>query len=256
MGCGASADTPEEPPPAPEEPLPDLVASADAEQLTVFDPRFVVPPGNTCVLHLHRRVLSPGGDEDVHTIADVAGGTLSFQVTDCKGDSAPKVISDDKGAPLFKLTSYGPKTQIQAYDSSGKLQGKYLFKVSAESSGKGADTVTTEEAALELKNSKGEEIELSGKIVISGSDKMATFPSVRGGLWFGGPRMAHVSQPAIARVSHTKEGSAVRTSFPDAGLYETSHAIEIAPGVDAALVVATFFACIECHFSATRGYLL
>ncbi|CAE7389130.1 unnamed protein product, partial [Symbiodinium sp. KB8] len=211
MGCAASTA---------EIPI-DLHANPDIEKLTVFDSKFVVPEGKNRMLRLKGKIFSFSGDS--YKIVDA--NDSSKVVFQCLGKfmnfDEKRVICDGDGCPLFvikePLMQVDDKQYVYATDSDGK-PAQELFRI-------GSNFGNTSQYTENLKNAKGEAIQLKGQM---------TLVSMKGGIWLGDVK---TGQP-IAKV-----GSPVtyKDFLPD-DFDRNEYIVEIPPGVDSALILAMVLA--------------
>ncbi|CAE7632217.1 unnamed protein product, partial [Symbiodinium microadriaticum] len=176
MGCAASTA---------EIPI-DLHANPDIEKLTVFDSKFVVPEGKNRMLRLKGKIFSFSGDS--YKIVDA--NDSSKVVFQCLGKfmnfDEKRVICDGDGCPLFvikePLMQVDDKQYVYATDSDGK-PAQELFRI-------GSNFGNTSQYTENLKNAKGEAIQLKGQM---------TLVSMKGGIWLGdvktGQPIAKVGSP-------------------------------------------------------------
>mmetsp|Transcript_8870 Transcript_8870/g.21192 ORF Transcript_8870/g.21192 Transcript_8870/m.21192 type:complete len:224 (+) Transcript_8870:94-765(+) len=211
MGCAAStAEIPIE-----------LVANKDSANLTVFDSKYVVPEGKNMMLHLKAKVFSFSGDS--YKILDANNeNKVVFQ---CMGKflnlDHKRVLCDADEKPIFvikePLMQLDDKQAVFSADPEGK-PGEELFRV-------GSNFGNTAQYTQNLKNSKGEPIELNGKM---------TLVSMKGGIWLGGANTGQAIAKVCSPVTY-------KDFLPD-DFDRNDYIVEIPPGVDSALVIAMVLA--------------
>jgi len=209
MGCvNSTADVPV-----------DIKPMSDPNELCVFGSEYVVQPGQNVVLRLKNKIFDLSGD--TYKIINVKDESVKFQ---CKGKALSwtdkRVIFNAQDAPIFvmkeKLMQLDDKQSVYSTDAEGKPNDE-MYKV-------GSNFGNTKQYTSGLKNKAGKEITVNGKMTIL---------SNKGVLWYGeidkGIPIAKLCSPAEFR------------DFVDAGTYF----VEIAPGVDMALIVSMVLAYAE-----------
>eukprot|EP00435_Cladocopium_sp_Y103_P008326 s4358_g2.t1 len=199
----------------------ELAENKNAEALTVFNSKYVVPGPKNMMLHLKAKVFSFSGD--TYKIKDSNNeNQVMFQ---CQGKflsfEHKRVICDADGTPVFVITEplmqIDDKQVVHRVTPEGK-PSEELFRV-------GSNFGNTAQYTQNLKNTKGHGITLNGKMSLL---------SMKGGIWLGpagkGQAVAKVCSPVT-----------YKDFLPDD--FDTrDYIVEIPPGVDSALILAMVLA--------------
>lgn len=196
-----------------------LQAMDDPNELCVFGPEYVVPPGQSSILRLKNKIFSLSGD--TYKIINVRDESVVFQ---CKGTALSltdkRVIFNAQDTPVFvmkeKLMQLDDKQSVYSVDAEGKPKDE-MYKV-------GSNFGNTKQKTHGLKNQAGKDIILNAHM---------TLLSSKGSMWYGdidkGIPIAKLCSPLEFR------------DLADSGTYF----VEISPGVDMALVVSMVLAYAE-----------
>eukprot|EP00164_Ancoracysta_twista_P015608 GFYU01025871.1.p1 GENE.GFYU01025871.1~~GFYU01025871.1.p1 ORF type:complete len:261 (+),score=89.71 GFYU01025871.1:113-784(+) len=221
MGCGSSKDK------EAFEKL-EVMSLPEGQTLSVFGNQYVVPHGKPLVLHLKAKFFCWSGDdfkvkdpETKEVYFQAQGKALSFE--------EKKTVFDAQGNRVFimkeKLMQLDDKQSV----FSGADPQKKLFEVSSNFG-------NTKQYAT-VKDSDGKEVKLGMKM---------TFVGTRGSVWIGEVNAGQ----CIAKVTSPVEWQ----NFAQYDWARDDFFVEIAPGVDAALVVAMILAYDEMDSSYAPTY--
>jgi len=201
-----------------------LKAMGDSNELCVFGPQYMVPPGQNALIRLKQKIFSMSGD--TYKIINVKDESVKFN---CKGKilslQDKKVIYNAKGAPLFvmmeKLLQLDDKQTVYSCGVDGTRKDE-LYKI-------GSNIGNTKQYTDGLKNQAGKSITLNGDM---------DFISYKGSIWYGevnkGIPIAKLCSPVEFKNLLQSEGD---------------YLVEIAPGVDMALIVSMVLAYAEMNES-------
>jgi len=199
-----------------------LKAMEDSNELCVFGPQYMVPPGQNAIIRLNQKIFSFSGD--TYKIINVKDESVKFN---CKGKilslQDKKVIYNEKDEPLFvmmeKLLQLDDKQTVYRCGADGKQKDE-LYKI-------GSNLGNTTQYTDGLKNQAGKAITLNGDM---------SFVSYKGSIWYGevgkGVPIAKLCSPLEWKNFLQSEGD---------------YLVEIAPGVDMALIVSMVLAYAEMN---------
>jgi len=203
-----------------------LKPMADSTELCVFGPQYMVPPGQSVIIRLKQKIFSLSGD--TYKIINVKDESVKFN---CKGQilslQDKKVIYNEKEEPLFvmmeKFMQLDDKQTVYTCDANGKRKDE-LYKI-------GSNIGNTKQYTDGLKNQAGKAITLSGEM---------SFTAYKGAIWYRGAPIAKLCSPVEWKNYLQAEGD---------------YLVEIASGVDMALIVSMVLAYAEMNESYLLGSL-
>jgi len=228
MGCIIAAQ---------EEPAVDLVALEGAETLSVFAAgKFVVSPGKNAVVHMRRKMLS--SKDLTCTVVEGLGASTEKLAVNPATSKNHNVLCDGIGNFLFAITKRCEKLEdvasIYAVGEAGEVKEK-LFHVGKTTKHKSRNFHGQESSTIQTLG--GTNIQLNATLDIFGCYTGRN-----------GSRGGHVALGAmgtgtsIAKLVNPKERPDLDLQREE-GKNPSDFLLEVAPGVDLALMLAMLLAC-------------